>query len=163
MELRWPALDVHGNIFCQGEAALPFTVGADGVEYPSEGTPRLPTCRSGDRTGKIIWQDRNREGELPAVQPVSPERANVDRTKSPIVLLTFGGEELKKVYETTKELQGLPMGIFIDGELRAAPTVQEPVVTGVLAIADLNLTDANILAAQMTGGTLPVPVKVVDG
>jgi preprotein translocase subunit SecD len=54
------------------------------------------------------------------------------------------------------------MGIFIDGEIVAGPTLKEPVSSGNVVIAGLTLTDAEILTAQLSGGPLPVPVTIVS-
>jgi len=57
---------------------------------------------------------------------------------------------------------GLPLGIFLDGELLAGPTVREPVTDGRLVIAGLSLREAEILAAQLPFGPLPLPVSEVS-
>ncbi|MDY6938157.1 MAG: protein translocase subunit SecD [Cyanobacteriota bacterium] len=86
------------------------------------------------------------------------------------VSLVFDGEGGEKFAELTKNLAGTgrSLGIFLDGKLISSPVVNvqfaETGITGGQAVIEGRFTidEANDLAVQLRGGSLPVPVKIVE-
>ncbi|MBE9041637.1 protein translocase subunit SecD [Oscillatoriales cyanobacterium LEGE 11467] len=86
------------------------------------------------------------------------------------VSLEFDGEGGEKFAELTKNLAGTgrSLGIFLDGKLISSPVVSvefaETGITGGQAVINGRFTidEANDLAVQLRGGSLPVPVKIVE-
>ncbi len=78
-----------------------------------------------------------------------------------MVIVTFFPESGILFEKVTAGMVGLPLGIFVDGELLAGPRVEEPVTNSRLVIAGLSLPRAIILAAQLNAGELPVPVSEI--
>ncbi|QUY40669.1 protein translocase subunit SecD [Acaryochloris marina] len=86
------------------------------------------------------------------------------------VTLRFDVDGGKKFAALTKSLAGTgqPLGIFLDGKSVSQATVSERFkangITGGAAIitGNFELEDAKLLANQLKGGSLPVPVKVEE-
>jgi preprotein translocase subunit SecD len=86
------------------------------------------------------------------------------------VALRFDNDGAKQFAELTKSIAGtgLTLGIFLDNELISAATVQEQYkqsgITGGQAEISGNFTaqQANDLALQLRGGSLPVPVEIIE-
>lgn len=78
----------------------------------------------------------------------------------PEVAFEFDDEGSVLFEQLTTRLLGRPLGIFLDGELISAPTVQATIRTrGV--ITGVTAETGRTLAIQLNSGALPVPVKVV--
>lgn len=86
------------------------------------------------------------------------------------VSLRFDTEGGEKFAQLTKKLAGtgLTIGIFLDDKLISSPVVpaqfKDTGITGGQAIIEgrFKLETANELAAQLRGGSLPVPVEIVE-
>lgn len=86
------------------------------------------------------------------------------------VTLRFDVDGGRKFAALTKSLAGTgqPLGIFLDGKSISQATVSERFkdngITGGAAIitGEFELEDAKLLANQLKGGSLPVPVKVEE-
>ena len=79
----------------------------------------------------------------------------------PQVAFTFNGDGAQLFQQITTRLVGKPLGIFLDGQLISAPTVQQ-VISSNGVITGLNLDQARLLAIQLNAGALPVPVQIVQ-
>ena len=170
LEFRQPALDEEGRVLCQDPGGRQFSVAPSEITYAPEsaGGRPAPLCLGeGGRGGEIVWepaagadgQDQAQDGPLVAVRAV---RAVVDRTRAPLVLVNLSRDDTTLLETVSGRLVGLPLGIFLDGELLAGPTVGEPVTDGRLVIAGLSLREAEILAAQLPFEPLPLPVREVS-
>ncbi len=169
LEFRKPVLSKEGLILCQARDGARFYTSADEIIYtPENPDGRLaPQCvDSEEKSGSIVWRTAEAvddpgltEDTTTTIQPVS---ASVDRTQTPAVVASFSREGSARLQQITTQLVGLPLGIFLDGELLAGPKIVEPVTTGRVVIADLTLPAAYILAAQLTAGPLPVSVKEIS-
>lgn len=167
LDLRRPILDDAGRIVCQAAGGPQFSVPREEITYVPSGLRALPRCAGGDgQAGDILWEpvtpDGQGGGQEQAIVAIQPANAVVDRTEAPILLLTFAGNAGVLLQDISTQLVALPMGIFLDGELLAGPTVNEPITTANLVIPGLSLHEANILAAQFNGGPLPVPIREVE-
>jgi preprotein translocase subunit SecD len=72
-------------------------------------------------------------------------------------------EAAQKFGELTASLIGAPLGIFLDGNLISAPTVQTAITAGNGQITgNFTADQAQDLAVQLNAGALPVPVKILQ-
>jgi len=72
-------------------------------------------------------------------------------------------EAAQKFGELTVSLIGAPLGIFLDGNLISAPTVQTAITAGNGQITgNFTADQAQDLAVQLNAGALPVPVKILQ-
>jgi preprotein translocase subunit SecD len=79
----------------------------------------------------------------------------------PQVAFSFNSEGAELFQQITSRLIGKPLGIFLDGQLISAPTVQA-VISSNGVITGLTLDQARLLAIQLNAGALPVPVQIVE-
>jgi preprotein translocase subunit SecD len=170
LQFQQPVLDEDGRVLCQAADGAQFSIPREEITYTPEnpgGRPE-PRCLGAEgQSGAILWepvdsidgQDPTAGATTTIIQPVS---ATVDSTGAPLVIVSFSPDDSILLEEITTRLLGLPFGIFVDGELLAGPTVAEPATTGTVVIAGLSLRKANILAAQLTAGSLPVPVREIS-
>ncbi|HEU4758894.1 MAG TPA: hypothetical protein VFT91_02815 [Dehalococcoidia bacterium] len=163
LELRQPVRDTDGLIVCEAQGGGRFSVAPEKITYVRSGTGALPACVGEGQSGLVQWEPAVPAGPggapPPAVVPIS---ATVDRTQGPVLVLKFTPENGDLIHKITDGLVGLPLGIFLNGELVAGPTLSGPVTTANLAIPGLSLHEASIVAAQFNGGELLVPVTVVS-
>ncbi len=84
------------------------------------------------------------------------------QTGEPSVQLTWNAEGDKLFGDITGANIGKRLGIFLDGQLISAPTVQNK-ITGGTAIISGNFTidEAKTLARRLNAGALPVPITLV--
>jgi preprotein translocase subunit SecD len=75
----------------------------------------------------------------------------------PTLIVAFDDDGSLKLSGITGDLIGLPLGIFIDDQLMAAPQVSASIENGQLPIAGLSLRNARILRAQLRAGAVPAP------
>jgi preprotein translocase subunit SecD len=87
-------------------------------------------------------------------------------TQRPYVWVRFDDAGKRELARLTREIEGGRLGIALDGEMLAAPVVQEQLSTGVAAIALGGLAppreamrDARQLELTLQSGELPVPVR----
>jgi preprotein translocase subunit SecD len=169
LELRQPVLDEGGDIICQPTSGARFSVSREDITYTPE-TPDggfAPRCLGGGgQSGEIVWEPVTTDGQdqvedAPPLVLV-PLSARVDRTRAPVVLIALLPDDAELLQTASERLLGLPLGIFLDGDLLAGPTIQEPLSTGNIAIGGLPLNEAIVLAAQLSAGSLPVPVNEIS-
>jgi preprotein translocase subunit SecD len=101
-------------------------------------------------------QDKQLTGKYfrPTAQVVFDQRTN-----RPQVAFEFDDEGSKLFEQLTSRLIGRPLGIFLDGQLISAPTVQS-VITRNGVITGVELSEAKTLSIQMNAGALPVPISI---
>ena len=83
------------------------------------------------------------------------------RAGLPDVAFEFNSDGATLFQQITQRLLGKPLGIFLDGELISAPTVQA-VLGSNGVITGLSLEQARLLALQLNAGALPVPVQIEE-
>jgi preprotein translocase subunit SecD len=117
---------------------------------------------SGTATWKIATasgldgQDKELTGKYfkPNAQVVFDQRTN-----RPQVAFEFDDEGARLFEQITSRILGRPLGIFLDGQLISAPTVQA-VISRNGVISGLDLSEAKTLSIQMNAGALPVPISI---
>ena len=168
LEFRQPVLDEEGRVLCQAPNGAQFSISREEITYSRDDVhDRLgPHCLGSEgQSGDIVWEPpipAAGQAQNEAAVIIQPILATVDRTRAPVIVASFSASDAQYFEEITSRLVGLPLGIFVDGELLAGPTIQEPIATGNVAIAGLSLPEANILAAQLAAGPLPVSITEIS-
>jgi len=70
-----------------------------------------------------------------------------------------GGQKLEAL---TKEIQGQPLAIFLDGQILSAPVVQAVIKDQGRITGNFSLQEAKDLVIQLNAGALPVPVTKIS-
>lgn len=148
------ALDTIGQVAqlefrTEGE---PQVVNMDSPDSPTKTQPvTIPTYDKTDLTGadlrkaSIVYNNNGVQAGQPQIQ------------------LQFDGEGTRKFREITQNNVGKQVAIYLDDQLLIAPRVEAAISTGTAVITgDFTLDEAKRLAAQLNGGALPVPVKVLE-
>src|SRR3989344_9444528 len=85
------------------------------------------------------------------------------QTNEPQISLTFNSEGADLFEEITGRNIGQPVGIFLDGSVLSAPTVQAKISGGQAVISgQFTLQEAKLLSQRLNAGALPVPVQLVS-
>lgn len=85
------------------------------------------------------------------------------QTNQPYISVTFNSEGAKLFEELTARNVGKPLGIFLDGELTQAPTVQEKISGGEAVITgQFTLDEAKSHVRDLNSGALPVPINLIS-
>ncbi len=80
----------------------------------------------------------------------------------PTVQLTWNANGQKLFGDITGANIGKPLGIFLDGQLISAPTVQAQITGGTAVISgNFTLDETKTLARRLNAGALPVPISLV--
>jgi protein-export membrane protein SecD len=80
----------------------------------------------------------------------------------PTVQLTWNAEGQKLFGDITGANIGKPLGIFLDGQLISAPTVQSKITGGTAVISgNFTLDETKTLSQRLNAGALPVPINLI--
>lgn len=94
------------------------------------------------------------------------KRSTVDfdpNTGEPVVFLEFSEEGREIFAQVTSDHTGEMLGIFLDGSLLMAPTINTPIVDGRATITGgFTIDEAKQLSIQLNAGALPVPIEVLE-
>jgi protein-export membrane protein SecD len=81
----------------------------------------------------------------------------------PSILVNFNAQGTKLFSDITTKNVGRELAIFLDGQLLSAPTIQEPITSGVGVITgNFTATGAKDLASNLNLGALPVPITLTS-
>ncbi|OGY58392.1 MAG: protein-export membrane protein SecD [Candidatus Colwellbacteria bacterium RIFCSPLOWO2_12_FULL_44_13] len=84
-------------------------------------------------------------------------------TRKPLILLEFDEEGAKFFEEITTRNIGKPLGVFLDGELIQAPTVNEAIPGGSAQITgDFSIDEARLIVERFNAGALSAPINLVN-
>jgi preprotein translocase subunit SecD len=87
----------------------------------------------------------------------------VGLSNEPIVSITFDDEGGRLFEEITRTHVGEQLAIFLDGELKSAPRINEAIAGGKAIISgDFTPTEARDLVRNLNFGALPVPIALVS-
>jgi preprotein translocase subunit SecD len=104
------------------------------------------------------WENTQLSGKYLAGASVSFARAG-----SPQVALEFNSEGGDLFEEITRRNVDKKVGIFLDGELISAPTVNEAIAGGRAVIEGrFTVDEAKELAQRLNAGALPVPISLIS-
>lgn len=85
------------------------------------------------------------------------------KTGQPQVQLQFAGSGSEKFADITKRNTGKIVAIALDNQIIQAPVVNEPILTGDAVISGgFTQNQANAVSIQLRGGSLPIPLKVLE-
>lgn len=85
------------------------------------------------------------------------------QTNTPQVSLTFDSDGAKLFEDITRRNIGKPVGIFLDGSVISAPTVQTAISGGEAVITgNFTLAEAKVLAQRLNAGALPIPIHLAS-
>ena len=120
-----------------------------------------------DANGQVIWKKataQNKDGvEKELTGAFFQPNATVifaPGTNQPQVSFSLTDEGAVLFETITTRLVQKPLGIFLDGVLISAPTVQAVLRNGGV-ITGMELREAQTLAIQLNAGALPVPIKII--
>lgn len=84
---------------------------------------------------------------------------NTNRT---LVAIEFNDEGKELLAKVTRENIGKTLAIFLDGELKQAPTIQDEINNGAAVITGYDPQTAKEVVKQLNFGALPVPIELVS-
>ncbi len=84
---------------------------------------------------------------------------NTNRT---LVAIEFNDEGKELLAKVTRENVGKTLAIFLDGELKQAPTIQDEINNGAAVITGYDPQTAKEVVKQLNFGALPVPIELVS-
>jgi len=81
----------------------------------------------------------------------------------PYVSLKFNAQGSKKFAKITEENVGRRLAIILDGKVKTAPVIKEPILSGNAQITgNYSLEEANDLSLVLRSGALPCPLRVEE-
>ncbi len=90
-------------------------------------------------------------------------QSTFDANMFPIVTLKFNKEGAKKFAQVTTKNVGKRLAIVLDGVVKSAPVIREPILSGDAQITgDFTVQEAQDLALVLRAGALPCPLKVAE-
>ncbi|MDD4152378.1 MAG: protein translocase subunit SecD [bacterium] len=131
-----------------------------------------------DDSGQVVYKFMDDGKEVPLAQVLqdSPPvitggnlqrkqiSAQFDQNGNPIVSFALDKEGAKKFRDFTTRNVGETLAIVLDNKIISAPNVNEPITEGRGQISGgfKTLEEAQDLAVLLKGGSLPVPVEIVE-
>lgn len=159
LEFRRPVIDANGYIVCRTAQGSLFGVRPQLVN-PDPASRQLARCFGGTEPGQAEWQPAaiNDDGVPRTLTPdlIQPGGWSVREEPSPSLVVRFGEDGGRILEALTRALTGYPLGVFLDGNLIAAPRIIRPVTNRSAVISGISLEEARILAAELNSGPLPV-------
>lgn len=87
----------------------------------------------------------------------------VDQYGNPIVDIEFNSKGAGIFANITEKNVGKPLAILLDNNIISAPEVREPIPSGRAQISgNFTIQQVQDLVVQLRGGSLPVPVKLIE-
>lgn len=84
-------------------------------------------------------------------------------SNEPVVSITFNSEGAELFEKITREHTGEQLAIFLDGELKSAPRINEAIAGGKAVISgNFTAQEARELVRNLNFGALPVPIALVS-
>jgi SecD/SecF fusion protein len=93
------------------------------------------------------------------------QQKNLSTGMDDIVIVMKLDETGTKIFaDVTKELEGKALGIYYDGKEISSPTIESAILDGIAYISGgfNELKEAQIMAAMLNSGALPIELKKVD-
>jgi preprotein translocase subunit SecD len=118
--------------------------------------------------GQIQWEPARAAGPDGVERPLTGQYlkpnafVDVQTVGVPRVRFEFNSDGAVMFEKITQRLLNKPLGIFLDGELVSAPTVNAVISDSGVIEGTGNLQEARLLVAQLNAGALPVPLEVVQ-
>jgi preprotein translocase subunit SecD len=158
LEFKQPRLTVEGVVVCRTAAGEEFGVLPENLN-PDDASRSPARCFSRDKVGDPVW-DPAASGDVPLTAAgVVPDGWSLNE-EPPSISVTFTPDGSALLKGITGQLVGYPLGIFLDGELIAAPRIQRTITEGQAAISGFGLARARIFAAILNSGPLALALTV---
>ena len=161
LEFKQPVLTREGVVSCLTAEGERFGVLPENVN-PDDASRSPARCISRDKTGEPEWELARPSGGGDVLTADSVQ-ANGWSVREDALVATFTPEAAATLEALTGELAGYPLGIFIDGELVAAPRISRTIDNGEAIISGFGAETARLRAAQLNSGPLPVNLVLVSG
>lgn len=168
LEFQEPVLNDQGQIKCLTPDGNEFFVSAQGVTEGTTdtGAKEAQCLGSAGETGTVVWtpalgKDSSGQTRRLTGAFIKPNGAKADVVPQPVVTIDFTSEGSLLFEQITSRLVGKPLGIFLDGDLIAAPTVQQAITGGNTIIRGLTLDEAKTLEKLLNSGAMPVPLRPI--
>jgi len=115
-----------------------------------------------DGTATVKYEDTSITGRLIESAQLSFQGGGGGVGPSePVVIVNFNKEGASLFEELTGEHVGEPLGIFLDGELINAPTINERIAGGQAVVSGgFTVEEAKSLARDLNFGALPLPITL---
>ena len=114
-------------------------------------------------TTEVAYIDTGLTGRYLANAQVVFGNGSAGLANEPIVSIAFNEEGGRLFEEITRTHTGESLAIFLDGELKSAPRINEPIAGGKAVISgNFTPTEARDLVRNLNFGALPVPITLVS-
>ena len=162
LEFRREQITTDGLVVCQTPQGEQFGVPPQAVN-PDDRSHSFARCISLDKLGEPVWvaaEVGDGSGGTTAltqdnVQPGGWELRN-DNTAISVHFTPEGGDLLQRL---TALLKGYHLGLFLDGELVAAPRIQRAITDGNPLISGFSAPRARVIAAVLNSPPLTVTLN----
>jgi preprotein translocase subunit SecD len=162
LEFMRVEVDARGLVHCRTADGQDFGVPPNQVN-PDEASGRASRCFSSTLIGDPVWIPIEAEGpdgtvRRLTVELVEPGGWELPANQPGALAIQFNEEGAELVDVLTTNFRGYPLGLFVDGELRAAPRINNPVTNGRPIFSGFSPEEARLLYAQFSSRPLPLPV-----
>ena len=161
LEFKREQVGENGIVACKTLQGEEFGVPPSNVN-PDNASGSLARCISLDKLGEPIWIDAEVQDEAGAVIRLTRDHVEPGswelRSDDTALAMTFTPDGSTLIEAVTRILVGYHLGIFVDGQLVAAPRIQRAITDGTPVISGFPPADARILAAVLNAPPLPVPL-----
>jgi preprotein translocase subunit SecD len=160
LEFKQPVLTQEGVVSCLTAEGERFGVLPENVN-PDDASRSPARCSSRDKSGDPEWElaRPSAGGEGLTADSV---QANGWSVREDALVATFTPQAAATLGALTGELTGYPLGIFIDGDLVAAPRISRTIDNGEAIISGFGAEMARLRAAQLNSPPLPVNLALVS-
>ncbi|GAB4461822.1 MAG: hypothetical protein OHK0029_27690 [Armatimonadaceae bacterium] len=135
--------------------------GGDTVPVVGEGAKRLEELAKELQNFNTFLGGARIELDGSDILPTA--RSSFDPTGASVVQLEFNAEGRRKFGDFTRDHTQEILMIYLDGRILTAPNINEPILTGQAQISGFaTLKEAKQIADLLNGGSLPVPLKIVQ-
>ena len=161
LEFRQPRVVGQGFVICRGADGAEFGVPPQNVN-PDDASRSPARCFSRDKIGDPVW-DPAAAGDAQLTDESVAAGGWTLREDVPFLSVRFTSDGAPLLETITRNLVGYPLGIFLDGELIAAPRIQRPITEAEAVISGFDLGRARLFHAVLNSGPLALPLTVSPG
>jgi preprotein translocase subunit SecD len=162
IEFKREQVTVDGLVVCKTLEGEEFGVRPQAVN-PDPASRSLARCISLDKLGDPIWIDVEADDGTGAGTVLTTDHVEAgsweSRNEDTALAFRFTPEGSALVRLVTDTLTGYHLGIFVDGQLIAAPRIQRAITDGTALISGFAAGQARILAAVLNTPPLQIPSR----
>ena len=161
LEFKREQITTDGLVVCRTLQGEEFGVQPQNVN-PDPASRSLARCLSLDKLGEPIWVDAEVDGGDGTAVRLTQEHVErgswVVRDDDRALSLRFTSDGGALLQTITSFLTGYHLGLFLDGELIAAPRIQRAITDGTAVVSGFPAGKARIFAAVLNAPPLPLPL-----